>query len=534
MQSTLPNQKSIFKRQIPTILGLSVLVVALVAGLLFFSQGTGVFAPRATPQTTPKNIKLSNVTDNSFTVSFLTDESTPGFIKYGTEADKLSSQSSDDRDQLSGSVGSFTLHHVTVRGLQPNTTYHYTLGTGSQAQFDNQGAPFTVKTSQRAGTPSAAKTIYGNVLNESGGPAEGSIVYVMIDGVGEMSSLVRGSGSWAIPLSNARAADGSGYAEITDDAALTITVQGPKATQTAQITSTVAAAQPVEAIAFGDNETRVAAPVTEDFTDYPGEDEEISNDLDAELASVDELGSDDLSGGDELETTGTGGTEASPSPSVSPSPTLAASASAQPSASPSPSPTTGTIVDLQKTTTQTVTTSQPTIKGKAVPNVVVNITVNSETQIIQQLTTNASGEFVLDISQLEKELEPGEHSVQYSYVDPTTGQTVTKTQKFMVSGTANQLAAATGTGGPTSTNSAVPYGSGNPVPLGGATQSATATKSATVSARTSQPSTSSGIPVSGSVGTTLALIIGGLFFTITGVWSFWVSQQLQTVPQEES
>jgi hypothetical protein len=505
MQPALPNQKSLFKRQIPTILGLTVLVVALVAGLLFFSQGTGVFAPRATPQTTPKTIKVSNVTDNSFTVSFLTDEATPGFIKYGTEADNLSSQASDDRDQLSGSVGNFTLHHITVRGLQPNTQYYYTLGTGSQAQFDNEGSPFNLKTAQRAGSPSAAKTIYGNVVNNSGGPAEGSIVFVTIDGVGELSSLVKGSGSWAIPLSNARKIDGSGYAEISDDSSLTIRVQGPAAGQTAQITTTVAQAQPVESISFGQTESQAAdtstTTDTEETTDTTTDEETLDT---------------------EEDTTGVGGDEEEASASA----TLASATSTSLSASSSATTASSSaVVDLTKTTAQTVTTSQPTITGKAAPNVVVTISVHSETEINQQLTTDANGNFVLDISQLEDELEPGTHTVTYSYVDPTTGKTVTKTQTFTVKGTSTQLAAATTTS--TSSSSAVPFGSGNPVPIGGATQSATATKSATVSARTSQPSTASGVPVSGSVGTTLALIIGGLFFTITGAWSFWVSQQLK-------
>jgi hypothetical protein len=97
------------KKQIPTILGLLILFVALISGVLLFGQGTGVFAPRATPQTTPKNIRISNLTDKSFTVSFYTDESTVAFIKYGEEAKTLNKQASDDRDQLSGVVKDYRL-----------------------------------------------------------------------------------------------------------------------------------------------------------------------------------------------------------------------------------------------------------------------------------------------------------------------------------------------------------------------------------------------------------------------------------------
>jgi cobalamin biosynthesis Mg chelatase CobN len=199
------------------------------------------------------------------------------------------------------------------------------------------------------------------------------------------------------------------------------------------------------------------------------------------------------------------------------------------------------VVDLTKTTIPVITTSQPTIVGEAVPNVVVDITVNSHTQLHQQVTADTNGEFELDISQLEAELEPGDHSVQYSYVDPTSGQTVTKTKSFTVQPTVQLAQASTGRTTTTQTTTQ-PFGSGNPFPVGGTTLSATtptptpratasasptASSSATTSGRTSQPSTASGIPTSGSVGMTYALIIGGIFFLITGIWSFWISQQLR-------
>jgi hypothetical protein len=534
MQPALPS-KNLWKKQIPTIVGLSVLVIALVAGVFLFSQGTGVFAPRATPQTTPKNIKITNVTDNSFSVSFLTDESTSGFIKYGTETKSLNSQAGDDRDQLSGSVGSFTLHHITVRGLQPETNYYFTLGTGTQAQFDNGGSPFTIKTAKRGGAPSAAKTIYGNILNPTGGPAEGSIVYVSLEGVGEMSSLVKGSGSWAVPLSNARTTDGSRYAEITDESTVSLMVQGPSVALTSQVSITVAQAQPVSAITLGQNTIQTATPPDENATLASSSEEVVDAQMQGDSMMVDSstqmMGDQQMLGPDASDSATTGGTDPSLiNPPLGPS----ASDSAELASTPATGSATTTptdpdaIVDLKNSSHQTISSSQPTITGKVAPNVVVTIKVNSETQIEQQLTTDANGEFTLDISQLDKELEPGEHSVEYSYTDPATGQVVTKTKTFTVNAPANQLASAD-----TSTT-AVPYGSGNPYPVGGTAStsaspspSPTATSSATVSARTAQTSTSSGMPAAGSVGTTMALVIGGLFFTLTGAWSFWVSQQLK-------
>jgi hypothetical protein len=516
--SNLKPKKTLFQRRIPTLLGLGVLLVALVSGMLFFSQGTGVFAPRATPQTTPKKIKITNITDSSFTISFFTDEATAAFIKYGTTADELKSQASDDRDQLSGSIGEYNVHHITVRGLEPNTPYFYTLGTGSGTQFDNNGTSFSTKTAARGGVPPAARTIYGSVVTPAGSPAEGTVVYATIDGVGELSSLVKSSGSWAIPLSTARTTDGSAYANITDESVITLLAQGSTANLTSQMTTTVTQAQPVATITLGESGNATAQTTT---TEEP-----VASDS-GETAFTDT--------GDNLEN------EASESATASDSATTAergglsdlltetASDSAVSEATP------GATLDLAKVAETpdekpVIMTTQPVITATALPpNVVVTIQVNSETQINAQLTTDANGNFVLDIAKLSKELEPGEHSVTYSYVDPTTGQTVTKTQTFTVAAdsagrtdTSNQIAQVRPSPSPS------PFGSGNPYPIGGATSSGqTATKSATTSTRVTVPSTSSGIPVSGSVGTTFTLVLGGLFFLIAGVWSYWIAQHIE-------
>jgi hypothetical protein len=501
--TALKPKKKLFQRRIPTLLGIGVLLIALVSGMLFFGEGTGVFAPRATPQTTPKKIRITNITDSSFTISFFTDEATAAFIKYGTAQDQLKSQSSDDRDQLSGSIGEYNVHHVTVRGLEPNSTYFYTLGTGSGSQFDNNGVPFTTKTAARGGVPPAAQTIYGSVVAPTGNPAEGAVVYVSIAGAGEQSSLVKSSGSWAIPLSTARTTDGSGYADITDDSPVTIVAQGSSANLTSQITTTVGEAQPVGTITLGES-ANTTAQTTTDTEDEASESAAVLTDI--------ETGETSTGSASTETTTERGGL----------SNLLNASESAEASSS-------GTVdlVAAEKTPTEipVVTTTQPIITGTVAPNVEVTIEVHSETNIQTKLQSDANGQFTLDIAAMSQQLEPGEHTVTYSYVDPNTGQTVTKTQTFTVAPrtTGQQIAAVTASPSPS------PFGSGNPYPVGGATSSGqTSTKSATStsSGRVTIPSTSSGIPVSGSVGTTLALVVGGLFFLLAGGWSYWIAQQL--------
>ncbi len=508
-------KKKIWEKKIPTLIGIGVLVIALVTGTLLLGKGGGVFAPRASASDTPKQVKITNVYDNSFTVSFLTDSKVAGFIKYGESSNSIKSQAGDDRDQVSGTVGEFTIHHITVRGLKPSTTYYYKLGTGSGNTFDNNGQPFTIKTTARNGAPSAAKTIYGSVTNQAGAPAEGSVVYITVNGAGPMSAQVKASGSWAIPLSNARTKDGSNYAEISDSDSLLITVQGPLANQKASITTTVTDAQPVKTISFGQTITDTATQTDtkeDDSSQTIVENNKLIATKEAEINSTktDAVATKEANLGkresllQDLATselnTATTSTQATTSAKV-------------------------LEVNLENTTKQTVTTNQPKIVGKATTNAVVTITVHSETQISQEITADENGEFVLDIATLSETLEPGEHTVTYSYTDPNTGEVIEKTVEFTVAEPNTQLAEAS--------TKPTPYSSSNPYPIN-SSPSAEASKSAeaTQEARTAQPATGEGIPVSGSIDATLTLVLGGLFFIIAGVWSFWISTQLEKQEQE--
>lgn len=503
MQTPAVKQRTpLAKKQIPTLLGLGVLVLSLVSGLLMFGQGTGVFAPRATPQTTPKNVKVTNLTDKSFTVVFYTDESTNGFVKFGTDEKSLKTQATDDRDQLSGSIGNYRLHHITVRGLTPNTSYKYVIGTASNSSFDNNGVPFTAKTLAPAtAAPPANKTIYGTVSTEAGAPAEGSVVFVTADGVGEMSSLVKSSGSWALALSNARTLDGVGYAELLDTATVNITAQGVEPTKVSKFSLPISAAQPAPDVTLGQVPELQAALQNVATEVAEGTEEAVLSNDDVALNKPETGGLQSLT--DLIDFAGTTIT-VTPVPTSSVANTMATAAVE--------------ILDLTKvTTTETpVMVSQPIIKGKASPNVEVKIEVHSDSQIFQTVKADADGDFTLNIIELQKVLDPGNHVVSYSYVDAKTGQTVTKTQSFIVQAT-DAFAENTS-----------PFGSGNPFPIETpATASVASTPVVPAATRSAIVSTDSGMYKSGSVANTLALIAGGLFFIFAGLWSWWLAQEVE-------
>lgn len=497
-------RKSLFQKQMPTLLGISVLVIALVAGLLLFGQGTGVFAPRASAETTPKNIRLSNVTDTSFTVSFFTDDAVAGFVRYGTEPNKLNSQASDDRAQLSGSVSNQNVHHITVRGLKANTTYYYNLGTGgSNTTFNNQGAPFTVTTAVQLSQVPESKMIYGNVYNDSGTPADGSVVYANIPGAGLLSSLVRNTGSWGIALSIARTLDGKAFATYDNDTLVELFVQGNKIALTASESVAIAQAQPTKDIALGGNIAGVPTPSVASIA--PTEMPDLTDNESTAEASV----SASLLSALEADNEGTGSSDLEQEVSTA-SAILVLSGNdiATPSA---------------------VVNEQPVIRGQAVPNVEVRFEIHSDNQIHSSVVADENGEFHLDLAALGESLEPGQHTVTYSYIDPATGEEVTRTETFIVEGrpgaTTNNFSSGTSTGG-SQLAQATTYGSGNPYTTTRPTATPTITNDLSGkggATRSAVVSTSSGTFNAGSFETTLVLAMAGFFLMTAGIWSWWLA-----------
>ncbi len=526
------------KKKIPTILGLLILIISLVAGVLLFGDGTGLFTPRATPETTPKNITVSNVTDKSFTVSFYTDEETIAFIKYGQSVNDVKQQASDDRDQLSGVIKAYRLHHLTVRGLESNKEYYYYLGTGSNTTFDNAGSPYKIKTASNPGGASPNnQTIYGTVVQNNGRPGEGAIVFVTLEGAGTLSTLVKSSGSWAVSLANAFNIGLNAYPEVNEDSALSIKVQGIETNSITNRTVTVASAQPVPEIIMGQeakeiNEDLSAAReelLAENFVENENlieetEDESIEAsqesliidevieevDLVAETTTSSQLDNAEVNEDSEVETI-----------------TL------------SESDRTLDLDEMDETSLATdnvIQTTQPIIKANLPPNVTVKIEIHSDTAIETITETDANGDLLIDVASLEKNLDPGEHTINYTYIDPQTGQEVTKSYNFTVSEPSDTTSASTEsvtrTIASAETTQSLPYGSGDPyvpsrdlspTPIPVPTDAPI--EEATASVRETSVSTASGTYNAGSILNTVGLLALGLFFVITGTWSFLLAKQ---------
>jgi hypothetical protein len=141
------------------------------------------------------DIRVSNYSSSSVTISWITDTVTDGSVKYGPSEGPLGNTHGDDR----GSITDDT-HYATITGLAPETAYDYQVVSGGVSS--STGSFTTTK----VGTGNTY-IIYSYVYKQDGTtPAEGAIVYVTVTHSGTtsyyLSKLASSNGYWQLDLGN--------------------------------------------------------------------------------------------------------------------------------------------------------------------------------------------------------------------------------------------------------------------------------------------------------------------------------------------
>ncbi len=484
----------VLQARIPTLLGLGILILGVVAGIVLLGQGTTGFLPRASEETAPKNIRITNITDTGFSVSFVTDMASPGYVEYGTAPNRTNIQVRDDRDQLANSAGSFTTHHVTIRGLSPTTQYYFRIGTGTRQLYDNNGQPFAVRTARPISAAADAKTAYGTVSTEVGNPADGTIVYLTIQGASPLSAQVKSDGTWALPLSTVRSLDLSSSMELQESTSVQIDLQGNRPAQTLRLDTTVGALSPVDLLQFGvQPQSGVPSPSPDPTMTTTGTD----------------LGDGvSVTPGDSTTSTDTTTSTGSFSEFISDTDQNAIA------------PVGGVDIRLQQNEVLTVT--QPEFQGKAPAGQYIQIEVHSETPYYGAVQANTAGDWAWSPP---ADLEPGPHTITVTFVDENGQQQRVQRNFIVQAGGESSVPSFVSTpSASTATPTPTPVPTATPTPLPTATPVATPVSSPVATVSSSVPvATTQAQPVSGAIGSTFGMVLTSvLFFGLGGGATAWV------------
>lgn len=205
--------------------GIPMAVLAAVYLLFVF------VVPFIEPSSSPKNVKISNVTDQQATVSWATPKATRDLVVLSEDTSFpifpmfAEKKYIDDGDKGLKNLKFYTTHHVTAGELKPNTKYYFKIYQGVQEVHSGEFA--TGPTLASSTTPNP---VYGRVIKADKTPVAGAIVYFQA-GQGEilsslLSTLTNSSGGWSLDLANLRAADLQKNYEVGQNGTVEIAVEG--------------------------------------------------------------------------------------------------------------------------------------------------------------------------------------------------------------------------------------------------------------------------------------------------------------------
>jgi hypothetical protein len=123
-----------------------------------------------------KNPMITNITGSMFTVIYQSQHPVKTKILYGQDPKNLKETAYDDR----GKEIVDTVHHITVKGLKPQTEYFFVILSGKQRITADENKPFRVRTGNPL-IPSGSLVIYGKILRpDEKTPAKESIVCLIL------------------------------------------------------------------------------------------------------------------------------------------------------------------------------------------------------------------------------------------------------------------------------------------------------------------------------------------------------------------
>ncbi len=177
--------------KLPTLLGVIILVIGLISGI-FLINSTQEFKLSANIEAVPKNVRFSNITDTSITVSWTTDIESVGLIKWGTNQNTIKDISNDEIN-----IKSY-VHSANISGI--NNSNIFLIINSDGKDYDNDGIPWQTKTNQNKINSANSITATGTISSQDNTASNKTLVYISAGGI-LMSTLTSDEGSYIIPIS---------------------------------------------------------------------------------------------------------------------------------------------------------------------------------------------------------------------------------------------------------------------------------------------------------------------------------------------
>lgn len=219
-------KNTFWDKRIPTLLSLILIVISIVITSFLVRRETSIVS-RADITQTPQNVKITNISDKSFTISYITEVANIGSVNFGVDAN-LGQAGLDDKDQETGLIRPRRIHSFTLKNLKPKTTYFFAIVSGKNTFLEND-VPYKATT---APTPQITlqdqPVIQGKVILPTSIAPEEALIYVNTEKAQEISALSQSNGQYLLPLTSLLLKDLSYPVVLGEDDVVKITITDGK------------------------------------------------------------------------------------------------------------------------------------------------------------------------------------------------------------------------------------------------------------------------------------------------------------------
>lgn len=179
------------EKKIPSILGLIILIGGVFVGVVLNNNGTNVVS-KASGDCVPKNQQITNITDNSVSISFITESECLSNLSVNNQIIENNAVVNDTKKSK--------IHYFDVSNLEDNKEYKYTIISDGKNYNESL---YQFKTAQKPESPIPSSNLaWGRVFTPDLKAASKVIVFINISGASPLSALVTSSGNWNISLVN--------------------------------------------------------------------------------------------------------------------------------------------------------------------------------------------------------------------------------------------------------------------------------------------------------------------------------------------
>ena len=179
------------EKRIPTILALIILVGGVIA-TVSLSQRNSNPVTKASGDCEPKNPQVTNITNSSVSIFFVTESSCLSSLQINDQIIKNAVVFSDDQKSQ--------IHYFDITNLDDSTDYDYSvINDGKSYKLSS----FKFKTAQKPSSPLPSSNLaWGRVFTPELKSAAKVILFLNIPGSSPLSALITSSGNWNISLAN--------------------------------------------------------------------------------------------------------------------------------------------------------------------------------------------------------------------------------------------------------------------------------------------------------------------------------------------